>query len=70
MQKLASCANKVTGRLFRDRRGAGMTEYIILVGVIAILGLAAFKAFGTKIMEKIQGQTDTVESEVNTASDG
>ncbi len=54
-------------KLIRDRRGAGLTEYIILVGVIAILAVAAFKAFGGKVKAKITDQTNTVETQVNTA---
>jgi Flp pilus assembly pilin Flp len=47
-------------KLIKDRRGAGMTEYIILVGVIALLSIAAFRFFGKSVSEKIQKQSDTV----------
>ena len=47
--------------LIRDQRGAGMTEYIILVGVIALLAIAAFKIFGSKVSSKIQQQSTSVE---------
>jgi Flp pilus assembly pilin Flp len=47
-------------KLFRDRRGAGLTEYIILVGVIAVLALGAFKLFGNQVKATITGQTQTV----------
>jgi len=46
--------------VIRDNRGAGMTEYIILVGVIALLAIAAFKIFGGKVSEKISLQSDSV----------
>ncbi len=46
--------------LIRDQRGAGMTEYIILVGVIALLAIAAFKIFGSQVSAKISQQSDTV----------
>ena len=49
-------------KLIRDRRGAGMTEYIILVGVIALLAIAAFRFFGKSVSEKIQHQSDTVKA--------
>jgi pilus assembly protein Flp/PilA len=55
-------------QLGRDTRGANMVEYIILVGVIAILALGAFKKFGTKINDKINSDTGTVDTEVNTTS--
>jgi Flp pilus assembly pilin Flp len=46
--------------LIRDQKGAGMTEYIILVGVIAMLAIVAFKFFGQSVSTKIQQQSDTV----------
>ena len=45
---------------FRDVRGANMVEYIILVGVVAVLAMAAFKAFGGAISGKINDQATTV----------
>jgi len=47
--------------LLRDQRGAGMTEYIILVGVIALLAIAAFKVFGGSVSTKIGNQAKTVD---------
>jgi pilus assembly protein Flp/PilA len=44
----------------KDTRGANMVEYIILVGVVAILAMAGFKYFGTSVQQKIQQQGDTV----------
>jgi pilus assembly protein Flp/PilA len=44
----------------KDTRGANMVEYIILVGVVAILAIAAFKAFGGKVSDKITKQGTTV----------
>lgn len=49
-------------KLIRDRRGAGMTEYIILVGVIALLSIAAFRIFGKSVSEKIDKQSGTVKN--------
>jgi pilus assembly protein Flp/PilA len=49
-------------KLIRDRRGAGMTEYIILVGVIALLAIAAFRFFGKSVSEKVSNQAGTVEA--------
>jgi pilus assembly protein Flp/PilA len=47
--------------LGRDERGAQMVEYIILVGVIAIAALAAFKTFGSQVRAKVDQQADTVQ---------
>jgi pilus assembly protein Flp/PilA len=47
-------------KLVRDQRGAGMVEYIILVGVVALLAIAAFKYFNTSVKTKVNQQADTV----------
>jgi Flp pilus assembly pilin Flp len=47
--------------LIRDQRGAGMVEYIILVGVVALLAIAAFKYFNTSVRTKVNQQADTVD---------
>jgi Flp pilus assembly pilin Flp len=49
-------------KIIKDRRGAGMTEYIILVGVIALLSIAAFRFFGKSVSEKIDKQSGTVKN--------
>jgi len=46
--------------LLRNQRGAGMTEYIILVGVIAMLAIVAFRFFGSSVSTKINQQAGTV----------
>lgn len=48
-------------KLVRDVRGAGMTEYIILVGVIAMLAIIAFRFFGSSVSTKISQQAGTVQ---------
>jgi Flp pilus assembly pilin Flp len=35
-----------------DTRGAGLVEYIILVGLIALSAIAGFKTFGTNVNSK------------------
>ena len=47
-------------RLLRDRGGANLVEYIILVGVIALVALAGFKIFGAKTREKVDQQASSV----------
>jgi pilus assembly protein Flp/PilA len=44
----------------KDTRGANMVEYIILVGVVAIIAMAGFKYFGASVTAKINQQGDTV----------
>jgi pilus assembly protein Flp/PilA len=49
-----------TKKLLKDNRGANLVEYIILVGVVALIALAGFKIFGQKVDAKIQQQSGTV----------
>lgn len=46
--------------LLRDRRGANLVEYIILVGVIALIAIAGFKIFGGKVWDKATKQGESV----------
>lgn len=46
--------------IIRDVRGANMVEYIILVGVVALIAIAGFKLFGSKVQDKIQEQAGSV----------
>jgi Flp pilus assembly pilin Flp len=48
-------------KLVRDNRGANVVEYIILVGVVALFAIAAFKYFNTSLREKTKLQADQVE---------
>jgi Flp pilus assembly pilin Flp len=36
-------------KLLQDKRGANMTEYIILLALIAIIVMAAVQTFGDKV---------------------
>jgi pilus assembly protein Flp/PilA len=47
-------------KLVKDTRGANLVEYIILVGVIALIALAGFKIFGKNVDQKIQDQAGKV----------
>lgn len=48
-------------RLARDTRGANMVEYILLVGVVALLCVGAFTTFGGKIGSEIGKQGTAVD---------
>ena len=50
-----------------DTRGANMVEYIILVGVIAILALGGFRVFGSNVTSVISAQAGQV-STINTST--
>ena len=47
-------------RLKRDTLGANMVEYIILVGVVALLAIVAFKFFNSSVKTKVNQQADSV----------
>ena len=46
--------------LERDTRGASFMEYVVLVGLIAIVCIAAYQAFGSAIGDKVQEFGTTV----------
>lgn len=46
--------------LLRDTRGANMVEYIIIVGLVAIIAIAGFTAFGGQVSTAITGQGTTI----------
>jgi Flp pilus assembly pilin Flp len=43
--------------LTRDQRGASFIEYIIVVGLVAIIAIAAFQTFGEKVVTKLTEET-------------
>jgi Flp pilus assembly pilin Flp len=45
----------------RDTRGATLVEYVILVGVVAIIAFVGFQTFGTKVRTKINNQAAFVD---------
>ena len=46
--------------LLADVRGANLVEYIILVGVVALIAFAGFKVFGEKVDSKVKNQASKV----------
>jgi pilus assembly protein Flp/PilA len=46
--------------LLEDTRGAGFVEYIILVGLVALLCIAAYQGFGSAVSSKVQEQAGKV----------
>lgn len=46
--------------LKQDTRGASFMEYVVLVGLIAIVCIAAYQAFGSAIGDKVQEFGNTV----------
>lgn len=52
-------------RFVRDTRGANMVEYIILVGMVALICIAAFGKFSGSVKKKLGDQGAQVESGIN-----
>ncbi|MDB4944459.1 MAG: hypothetical protein JWP97_3993 [Labilithrix sp.] len=47
--------------LARATRGANMVEYIILVGIVALLAVVGFQAFSKSVQTTVQTQGTTIE---------
>lgn len=47
-------------KLIRDTNGAGMVEYIILVGLVALACIAAYTTFGGDVKAKVEEQGSSV----------
>lgn len=45
----------------RATRGANMVEYIILVGIVALLAVLGFKTFSKSVSDTVAAQGATVE---------
>ena len=48
-------------KLYRDQRGANLVEYIILVGLVALIPLVGFKTFGFKVRSSIDDKTTKIQ---------
>jgi Flp pilus assembly pilin Flp len=47
-------------RLRRDERGASFVEYVIVVGLVAIVCIVAFGDFGKAVDKKVKDQTKAI----------
>ena len=54
-------------RFARDQRGAGLVEYIMLAGLIAIACIFAFSQFSEKVQSAVEKQGTEVEKLGSTA---
>ena len=54
---------RVLRRIRRDRRGQGMTEYIIIVALIAIAAIGVVTIFGDNIRDLFAGATNALAGE-------
>lgn len=56
----SSSLSRFFNRLARDERGASFVEYVIVVGLVAIVCIVAFGKFGTAINDKVEDQTKAI----------
>ena len=49
----------------RKDRGVSSVEYIIILVLVAITGIALFKALGTNVKNKMNDSNKAIESDVN-----
>jgi Flp pilus assembly pilin Flp len=47
-------------KLLRDRRGAQLVEYLVLVGLVAVIAILGFRAFGRTVDAKAAAQAECV----------
>ncbi|MCK5070825.1 MAG: hypothetical protein KAR01_09785 [Desulfocapsa sp.] len=47
-------------KLLKNQSGQGMTEYIIIVAVIALAGIAAFSYFGKTVRSQTAAMSDSL----------
>jgi len=53
--------------LIRNRKGQGMTEYILIIALIAIFVIAGVKFFGGKVKQSFRDAGNAVSDEVSGA---
>jgi Flp pilus assembly pilin Flp len=52
----------------RATRGANMVEYIILVGLVALICIGGYTVFGKQVDKSIRAQSQSVDTGVNVAA--
>ena len=55
-------------KLVRDQRGATLIEYVLLIGVVALLAVGGFRVFGGSVKAKISQQAQAVDGVNGTAN--
>jgi len=56
---------KKLNRIIKDKRGQGLTEYIIIVALIAIAAIGVVTLFGDNIRALFAGASDALAGETN-----
>lgn len=61
---------KLSNVLIEDEKGQGLTEYLILVLLIAVISIGATKSLGKTIKQKIQMAREHISQEVGLEDNG
>ncbi|OQA92292.1 MAG: Flp/Fap pilin component [Elusimicrobia bacterium ADurb.Bin231] len=56
-------------RFFKDESGQGMTEYVLVIALIAVVCIVAIKLFGSQIKDLIVRSTRKIKDETAGFSD-
>lgn len=51
--KTSSSPRRLQRSLLKDTRGSNLTEYIMLLGLVAIVSVGAVRAFGQSVKDQI-----------------
>jgi Flp pilus assembly pilin Flp len=52
---------QAVARFMQEREGASFIEYIIVVGLVAIIAITAFTEFGDKVVAKLRDETQALD---------
>ena len=58
-------ANEMLRRYFCDEDGQGMTEYILIIALIAVVCVVAVKLFGAEIQSLISKSVQMIKDQTN-----
>lgn len=53
-------SNSHVKNILKSTRGAGFVEYIVLVGLVALFCIVAYRAFGQAVTTKVNAQAGQV----------
>lgn len=55
-------------KIFKNQKGQGVMEYVIISSLVGIVCIAAVKGFGDHIKKKIQGMQHSIVQNIDTQS--
>lgn len=52
-------------KFWNDESGQGMTEYILIIALVAVIVIVAVKLFGKQIKALFESSTETIKNETS-----